>query len=941
MSVKTLGWIGSAAVGALALALLAPQQSPAQPSGAPAPKAEPRAAGRPAPKTAAHAAATPSGARAVLDQYCVGCHNASLKSGNIALDTIDLANVGKDAGPWEKVMGKLRSRAMPPAGVPRPDDATYDALAQAIDANLDRNAMANLNPGRTPALHRLNRVEYRNAIRDLLALDVDVAEMLPSDSASYGFDNIAGVLSISPTLMERYMSAAQKISSVAVGVSVLPTAETIRVPGDLVQDDRMAGLPFGTRGGAGIDYVFPQDGEYEVRLRLGRDQIDNIAGLAEQSQIEVSVDGEPVKTFTVGRAGARGRAGVNPPLGLVAVGVRVAGQDNGAVAGREPPAPTAAGATTPAVAPTPAPAVTQAAAATTPAAGAAAATPAPGRGGAAAAPVMAPNLGDANLVFRAPVKAGKRKLAVTFIKRTSAYVETALMPYTRVDSGLGGDTRYQPYILSVVISGPFNATGPGDTASRRKIFSCRPQARPGQSADALATAETQCAGDILKRLARQAYRRPVNDRDVATLLTFYQRGRNGGSFDAGMEMALRRLLVDPEFLFRVSRDPANIAPDTAYRIGDMELASRLSFFLWSSGPDEELLSLAERGRLKNPTVLQQQVRRMLADRRSEALVSNFAGQWLYLRNVPSLAPDNKLYPDFDDSLRQAMRRETELFVESIIREDRSVLDLLSANYSFVNERLAKHYGVPNVYGPDFRRVTFTDPNRGGLLGQAAILAATSEPTRTSPVRRGKWVLENLLGAPPPPPPPNVPGLAEPTAGTTRILSMREQMEEHRRNPACASCHRVMDPIGFSLENFDALGRWRNNNPWVLTVEDEKWRPNAADGPIDPSGVLPNGMTFNGPAGLKQALLAHPEEFVSTMTEKLMIYALGRGIEDHDRPFIRRITREAAAKDNRFSAVITGIVTSPQFLMRMSEPAPNALPTTRVAASPASPGQLNR
>lgn len=781
----------------------------------------------------------------MLRRYCITCHNEGLKTAGLMLDKADVGRVTDAPETWEKVVRKLRSGVMPPAGLPRPDKATSNAFASALEATLDRAAAVHPNPGRTPALHRLNRAEYHNAIRDVLGIDVDVAALLPSDSGSYGFDNIAGVLSISPALMESYISAAQTVSAVAVGAFAPPTSETFRVAGDLLQDDRMSGLPFGTRGGTSIHYTFPQDGEYEFRLRLGRNQTDDIAGLAEPSEIEVDIDDARVQSFTVG--GRRRAIGQS----------RAAGQ-GGQAAAAPPPEPPA----------------------------------------------------DAKLHFRVPVKAGAREVDVTFIKRTSAYVESQIQPYIRVDVGQGGDTRYQPYLSSVVIMGPFNPAGPGKTSSREQIFVCYPTTP---------AAEEPCARRILSTLERRAYRRPVRDTDLQVLLKMYAENRRaGGSFDYAIEVALERLLVDPEFLFRVERDPPSVAPDTAYRLTDLELASRLSFFLWSTGPDDQLLDLAASGKLKDPLVLERQVRRMLVDRRSMALTTNFAGQWLYLRNVESLAPNDKLFPDFDESLRQALRRETELFFDSIVHEDRNVLDFLSANYTFVNERLAKHYGIPNVYGTDFRRVSVTDGIRGGLLGQASILAATSEATRTSPVRRGKWVLENLLGAPPPAPPPNVPALKDNEAGSTKVLSMREQMEAHRKNPACASCHRIMDPIGFALENFDAIGRWRTNDPWMLTVEDQKWRQNQADAPIDGTGTLPDGTPFAGPIGLKRALLDHPQAFVETLTEKLMTYALGRGVEYYDRPAVRKIVREAAMSDNRFSSLILGIVRSTPFQMRMSE-----------------------
>lgn len=784
---------------------------------------------QPGPQPVAQAQADPL---AVLNRYCVACHNSSAKAGGLTLEGLDLARVHETLGTWEKVRGKMRSRAMPPAGMPHPDEATYEAVAAVIEQALDREAAMNPNPGRTPAMHRLNRNEYRNAVRDLLDLDIDVSAMLPADSSSYGFDNIAGVLSVSPTLMDRYVLASQKIATLAVGSQVPVTANAFPIPGDLLQDDRMPGLPYGTRGGMGVEYAFPQDGEYEFRMRLGRDQIDNLSGLTEESQIEVSIDGQQVKVLTIGRKGAPGSA------------LRTAGM---------------------------------------------------GQSG---------RLDESSLTFRTPIKAGKRFVAVTFIKRTDAYPEVVLEPQLRVNSGLGGDSRYQPFLTNVVITGPFNAKV-GVTPSRQKIFTCTPKS---------ASAETACARQIITKLATQAYRRPATKADTDLLMDFYAKGRASGTFESGVEMALRRILVDPEFLFRISRDPVK-ATNVSYTLGDLELASRLSFFLWSAGPDAELLNLAQKGQLKKQAVLEKQVKRMLADPRSDALVSNFAGQWLYLRNLASLQPDADRFPDFDDSLRQSMRQESEMFFASIMREDRSVLTFLDADYTYLNERLARNYDMKGVYGPEFRKVKLTDPNRGGLLGQAAILAATSEPTRTSPVRRGKWVLENILGAPPPPAPPNIPTLKEPESGSTALLSMRAQMEEHRKNPGCASCHRVMDPIGFALDNYDVLGRWRGDTAWILTPDDGKWRLNSADSKIDASGVLPNGVAFTGPAGLKKALLKDPDAFVETLTDKLMIYAVGRGMEDYDKPAIRQIVRDAKAKDYHFSTIILGIVDSKPFRMR--------------------------
>ena len=769
--------------------------------------------------------------RALLDRYCVTCHNERLRTAGLELDTADAADVSADPALWEKVVRKLRAGAMPPAPRPRPDAATYVRVIARLESELDAAAAADPNPGRTEAFHRLNRAEYRNVVRDLLALDVDVAELLPADDGSYGFDNIAGVLGVSPTLLERYLSAARQVSRLAVGNPGLsPTALTFRRSADDAQDARLAGLPFGTRGGMAIPYNFPVDAEYRIRVRLSRDTADNLAPFTDRHELDVSLDGEHLQTFTVGEPAPEGASRNGPEYREWRVRQRRV---------------------------------------------------------------------DENWVLRVPVPAGPRTLRVAFRKKTSAYPETLRQPYLRpYTNTTGGDTRYQPYLESVVITGPYEASGAPpvvETPSRARIFTCRPPAGDEVAAHA-------CARDILSTLARRAYRRPVTDRDFDVLLAFYDDGMRGGGFEAGIELALRRLLAGPEFLFRVVRDPADAAPGTNYRLTGLELASRLSFFLWSSIPDDELLDAAVAGRLHEPEVLEAQVRRMLADERASALVENFAGQWLYLRNVPALVPDENRFPDFGEALRRAMQRETELFVESVMREDRSVLDLLTADYTFVNERLARHYDIPNVYGSHFRRVTLPDATRRGLLGHGGILAATAYPTRTSPVLRGKWVLENLLGTPPPLPPPDVPSLEE-TTGEGRPLSMREAMEQHRANPVCASCHRLMDPPGFALEQFDAVGRYRTRNE--------------AGAPIDASGVLPDGTPFEGAAGLRDALLKRPDLFVTTLTEKLLTYALGRGVEHYDAPAVRAIVRDAERDDSRFSSIVLGIVESMPFQMRRS------------------------
>jgi len=769
---------------------------------------------------------------ALLAKYCNGCHNEKTKLGNLVLSTLDVADVGTNAERWELVTRKLRARAMPPPGRPRPEEAAYDALIAHLETSLDKAAAANPDPGRTDTFRRLNRTEYQNSIRDLLNVEVDVDTLLPSDDSSHGFDNIS-VGGLSPMLLERYLSAAQKISRLAVGTPVRSAgAETVVLPADLTQEDHFDGQPFGTRAGAIVHYAFPADGEYQFELRLTRDRNELIEGLNEPHQVEVSIDGVRQEVFKL--------------------------------------------------------------------------TPAPRNGPVdPVAPQYAPEqAADSHLHFRTRVTGGPHVIQVAFLKRPSALIETERQPYL---ASFNSDRtpRTQPALYSVSVAGPFNQTGIGDTPSRQRIFTCRPVASTRGSASGN---ETSCARSILTTLARRAYRRPPTNEEVQTLLGFYKQGRADGSFEQGIEMGVRAMLTSPAFLFRIEREPASAAgtapagkSDAVYRISDLELASRLSFFLWSSIPDDALLDVAVKGRLNEPAVLEQQVRRMLADPRSNALVTNFAAQWLYLRNLDSQKPDNRLFPDFDDNLRQAFRRETEMLFESVLNEDRSVLDLLRADYTFLNERLAKHYGIPNVYGSHFRRVDLgRDHVRGGLLGQGSIMTVTSYANRTSPVKRGKWILENLLGTPVPPPPANVPPLPENSPGA-KALSVRERMVEHRKNPACASCHQLMDPVGLATENFDAIGRWRTQSE--------------AGTPVDATGGLPDGSKFDGAIGLREAVLSRPELFVTTMTEKLMTFALGRGLEYYDEPSVRAITRGARTKDYRFSSVVLGIVNSTPFRMR--------------------------
>jgi mono/diheme cytochrome c family protein len=754
-----------------------------------------------------------SSERALLNQYCVTCHNDRTKTAGFTLDGVDLQRAGAHAETLEKVVRKLRGRMMPPPGMPRPDEATYNSLLSSLETSLDRAAAASPNPGRTDTFRRLNRTEYQNAIRDLLALDVDVSSLLPKDDASHGFDNV-GVGEFSPTLLERYLAAAQKVSRLAVGSPLpSPASHIVVLPADLTQEDQFDGLPFGTRGGTVVRHTFPLDGTYEIQVRLARDRNENVEGLTEPHKLELTLDGTRIQLFDV-----------VPNRNVVGT-------------------------------------------------------------------YYADEAVDKNLNLRVQVAAGPHDLGVTFLRKTFALPETERQPY-KAHYNRDRHPRIQPAVYSVAVTGPFDAGRAADTPSRDRIFTCFPVS---------AAEEASCAKTIVSTLARRAYRRPVTDADLEAPLRFYREARADGGFEAGIETALRAILAGTEFLFRIERDPQGVAPNTPYRVSDLELASRLSFFLWSSIPDEELLGLAIDGKLKQPAVLEQQVRRMLADPRADALVTNFAGQWLYLRNLAAVTPDNRMFPDFDDNLRQAFRQETELFFESIVKEDRNVLDLLRAKYTFINERLARHYGIPNVYGSRFRRVTLGDDSvRGGLLTHGSILTVTSYANRTSPVLRGKWILENILGTPPPPPPPNVPPLQE-TLGSGKVLTMRERMAQHRVNAACSGCHQLMDPAGLSMENFDAIGRWRTRTE--------------SGSAVDAFGNLPGGPGFEGVAGLRNAVLARPEPFVNTVTEKLMTYALGRGLEFYDAPATRAIARHARSNDYRFSSLVLGIVNSSPFQMR--------------------------
>ena len=744
--------------------------------------------------------------QALLKQYCSGCHNNRLKTAGVSVEGLDLTTVGGKAEILEKILRKVKSGQMPPAGMPRPEPAVAASFSKWLETSLDAEAAAHPDPGR-PAIHRLNRAEYSNSIRDIFALDVHPGEMLPVDDSGYGFDNIGDVLSVSPALLDRYMSVARKVARQAVGdLTLKPEEETFepRRPGktpERVSDD----LPFDSEGGISVSHYFPVDAEYVFRLRQGSP--NGPGGKATEVRM-------PMKA------------------GLHTIGVTFPAESlkpevsSGGGGRRGAPPPPADGESAPAQ-----PAVTL------------------------------------SMDFRID---GAR------VKRFPA------------SAGPGG----VPQLGSLAIAGPFNITGRGDTPSRERIFVCRPAA-PND--------DTACAQKIVANLARRAYRRPVSDADVKPLLALYSNARRKGDFDLGIQEAIEGLLVSPDFIFRVETDRKPAGVSNAYRVSDVELASRLSFFLWSSIPDDQLMNLAIAGKLSNPAVLDQQVRRMLDDPKSEALVSNFAGQWLYIRNLATVRPDPVAFPDWDESLRSAFQAETELFFESILRENRSVLELLSANYTFLNERLAKHYGIPGIYGSQLRRVTLTDPNRGGLLGQGSLLTVTSYPNRTSVVQRGKWILENLLGTPPPPPPPDVPALEATTANAH--LTLREAMEKHRANAVCAGCHARMDPIGFALENYDGIGKWRDKDGGAT---------------IDASGKLPDGTTFSGPAGLKKILTTtRRDEFVSTVTEKLLTYALGRGLEASDQPVVRSIMRESERSNYQLADMVLTVVKSTPFQMRRS------------------------
>ena len=817
-----------------------------------------------APGAAAGAATEAAGAaaaRAVLDRYCVTCHNDRLRTGGLSLDAgaVDTADPSRHADVWERVIVKLRTGAMPPPGRPRPDEATYNAVAGRLEADIDRAAAARPDPGRTSTVHRLNRTEYRNAIRDLFALDLDVTPLLPGDETSdTGFDNNADVLSISTAQLERYLSAARTVSRLATGLAPTgPGFETFDVPLLLLQDERQSeDLPLGSRGGVAVPYHFPVDGDYLIKIELRANWQDYILGMGSAHLLDVRIDGELVKRFTVG------------------------GEDRGR------PAP-----------------VTFTIAE---------------RGDPEWEAYL--QTADERLEVRVPVEAGPRTVGVSFVRNVRE-PEGILKP-RQAGEVLSNDEAYHgnAAVSAVAIGGPYTVTGPGDTPSRRAIFTCRPEAAAPATEAASGTVagsgtasapetavppdERACATEIVSRLARLAYRRPVTSDDLDTLLAFFESGRESdgsGDFTAGIQLALERMLVDPDFLLRIERDPAGSEAGAPYRLSDVEVASRLSFFLWGSIPDEALLDAAQRGALTDPAELEAQVRRMLADPRARSLVDDFAVQWLHLRNLEDVTGDPVPFPDFDDNLVEAFRLETTLFLASSLREDRSVVDLLDADHTFVNERLARHYGIPGVYGSRFRRVALPDrEQRGGLLGHGGLLALTSYPTRTSPVLRGKWLLDTILGAPPPSPPADVPALPE-RGEEGRTTTVRERLERHRQAPACATCHASIDPPGFALEQFDGLGAWRTTDEF--------------GNPIDATATMPNGRAVTGMAGLRALLLERPEQFAGTVTEKLLSYALGRGLEHTDKPIVRAIVRDAAADDYRWSALIGGIVKSPAFLMR--------------------------
>ena len=777
--------------------------------------------------------------RAIITQYCSTCHSDKAKAAGmdsarkIDFDTLDMTHVSRDAETWEHVVRKLRAGMMPPSGIRRPDRETYKGLIGWLENELDRNAVTYTPP---PGLHRLNRTEYANVLKDLLDLDIDPAKYLPSDDSTHGFDNIAGALGVSSTLVEAYVSAAQKISRLAIGEAATPSLTVYRTPEDTSQDYHIEGLPFGTRGGMLIKHVFPSDGEYQITMTpiFGDNMSPQGFGSVPCEKLEVLLDGERIELLDW-QGGGR-----TPPA--TCGGRQVAAVQSGQTG---------------------------------------------------------LDLGRTSMKVRISTKAGPHELGVTFLQTNLAPILDLDQHFMRdtVQTGPTPGFTYFPHVGTVRIEGPFNAKQAEDSPSRRKIFICRP---------AGATDETACARKIVSNLATHAFRRPANNSDVDSLVAFYQDGRKEGNFDQGIENALARLLTDPKFIYRIEAEPPNLKQGETYRISDIDLASRLSFFLWSTIPDDELIRVASQGKLKDPVVLEQQVRRMLKDPKAEALAVNFAGQWLNLRGLQAVGPIPMLFPNFDDPLRQAMRREVELLFDSIVREDRSVTDLLTADYTFINERLAKHYGIPNIYGSQFRRVTLGPDMdvRKGLTGKGAFLVTTAKPERTSPVTRGKWIMTNILGMSPPDPPPNVPPLPAritDAAGNTREPSMRQKMLDHRVRSDCVQCHSMMDPIGFSLENFDAIASWRTHDEGNL---------------VDPAATVFDGTKINGPTGLRNWLATYSNQFVQVVAEKLLTYALGRGVEYQDMPLVRSLARDAAKDGNKISALVLGVVKSKPFQMNI-------------------------
>ena len=785
-------------------------------------------------------------ARAVVDRYCVACHNERTLAGDLSLDSLDLAAVGDHAEVWEHVIRRLKAAAMPPAGRPRPDLTTTNAFVHWLETELDVAGLAAVDPGR-PAVHRLNRAEYGNAIRDLIDLDVDVTTLLPVDDEEHGFDNIADVLSVSPTLIERYLAAAQQISRLVVGdQSLRPVATIYPVHGSLDQDHAVSlDLPRGSRGGLTVDHNFPGVGEYLIRVSLRKQEYGYVRGLGQPHALDVRLDGARLDTFTIGRVWEHGQL---PPMGYAGKFDQV--YDGNSFPEWERYALNA----------------------------------------------------DQGMELRVDVTGGPHQVGIAFDRRSAVAEGILPLPVDRSSYSYGQDEMQDgnPAISGVEIIGPFDASGAAALPGRNRVYVCQPDDVMGDAA---------CAQEILSTLAARAYRRPATDNDTAELMAFFDAGRSDGGFDTGIQAAIERLLVDPEFLFRIETDPTDVAPGAAYPVSELELASRLSFFLWSSIPDDELLDLATAGQLTDDEVLTAQVERMLADPRSRALVENFGSQWLQLRKLRNAVPDTATYTAFDESLRQAMRRETELFLEQQMLADRPLVELLRADHTYVNARLARHYGIPGVYGPHFRRVP-VDETRGGLLGHASILTITSYANRTSPVVRGVWLLDNMLGTPPSPPPPDVPSLPTARGDDSVPPTMRERLAQHRDSPVCASCHNTIAPLGFALESYDAIGRWRTT--------DGAGTPFDTGIPIDPSGTLLDGTELHGLPGLRDALIDRREQFVDTVTEKLLTYAVGRTLNAADMPVVRQIARQTSPDELTWSTLVNAIVKSPPFLMRRSE-----------------------